>query len=248
MAPGLRVNAPTMLSLHVLIVSWAGRHDNAAMIAASMRDAADRVTIVYSDPDPAVAPEADCELVRRPDELFWGDKFKACLDACDADLMLVIHADCACDDWAALASKCRRTMDTTRIVGIWAPLVDWTPLALRRTRIAPIKSTSLCIVAQTDAIVFCFSRPVIARMKRARYEGNAYGWGFDTMAAAHAYSNRLLAVVDESVVVRHPRSRGYPEEAARAQCNAFLKQMDLHETVQNRLLWSHVKFNDAAGS
>lgn len=237
-----------MLSIHVLIISWAGWHKNALAIARSVREVADRVSIVYSDSDPALTLAGDCELIRRPDELFWGDKFKACLDACHSDLMLIIHGDCGCDDWTSLVRKCHVTMDNMRIIGVWAPLIDWTPLSIRITRIASIESSSLTIVAQTDALIFCLSRPVITRMKSADYEGNVYGWGFDTMAVAHAFSNKMLAVVDESVPVRHPRSRGYPEDAARAQCNEFLKQLDLNEFVQHRLLWSLVRSSNLIGS
>ena len=89
-----------MHGIHVFIISWAGQHDKAASIAGAVRGVAGKVSLVYSDPDPNLALEVDCSLIRRPDELFWGDKFRACLDAFDADLMLVIHADCKCEDWS----------------------------------------------------------------------------------------------------------------------------------------------------
>lgn len=235
-----------MLSTHVFIISWAGQHENAVSIAKTLRNAASQISIVYSDPNPGLTLDVDCELINRPDELFWGDKFKACLDACHADLMLVIHGDCECDDWGSLLQKCRLTMDASPVIGVWAPLVDWTALDIRRTRIVEIKPGTLSVVAQTDAIVFCLSTPVMQRMKLAKYAGNTYGWGIDAMAVAFCYANKLLAVVDESIAVKHPKARGYEGDVARGQAKAFLSQLSLLETVQNRLLWAHVKNNDIA--
>lgn len=232
-----------MPTLHIFIVSWAGQHANAARIAESLSGAADRLSIVYSDPDLALIPDAGCESIRRPNELYWGDKFKACLDACDEDLMLVIHADCQCDDWKGMAGKCREAHRKINNLGVWAPLVDWTPFDIANTVIATIDRSPLRVVAQTDAIVFSLSRPVADRMRRADYEKNIYGWGIPWMFVACAFSNNMLAVVDESVPVKHPQGRGYDENAARSQMNEFLQQLSPAELVQYRLLKSHIELN-----
>lgn len=136
-------------------------------------------------------------------------------------------------------------MDENPIIGVWAPVIDWTQFNFHRTRLCEIKSTSFTVVAQTDAIVFCLSGAVIKRLRRAKYEGNLYGWGIDAMAVAHAYANSMIAVVDKSVRVNHPKSRGYPSEAALAQCKEFLKQLTLNEFIQNGLLWSFISDRNA---
>lgn len=229
-----------MQTLHVFVVSWAGQHDNAVAVADEVNNVADKVSIVYSDPDPARTLSSHADLIKRPNELFWGDKFRACLDACNADFMLVIHADCSCDDWAALVRKCRSALSKNPQVGVWTPLIDGTFLNIPRMQIVSIKPASLSIVAQTDAIVFALSSPVIARMKRADYSGNIYGWGIDDMAAAYAFSHNKLVVGDSSVGVTHPRSRGYSTRDAIAQKTEFLKQLTLAEVVQHRLLRSYI--------
>lgn len=203
-----------------------------------------RVSVVYSDSDPAFTLDMQCQLLRRPNELFWGDKFKACLDACDSDLMLVIQADCHCDNWPELVQKYMTAPDRIPAIGVWAPLIDWTPWNLARTHIASIDSTSLCIVAQTDGIVFGISSPVRRRMATLDYRDNLYGWGIDTLAVANAYANGLLAVVDRSVFVKHPRLRGYPKADALQQYRDFLRQLTAGELVQYRLAISQIKIND----
>lgn len=69
-------------SLHVMVISWPGQHENAVRIANELAGCAEHVSIVYSDPDPQLEPRAACELIRRPNHLFFGDKFKACVDFC----------------------------------------------------------------------------------------------------------------------------------------------------------------------
>lgn len=58
-----------------------------------------RTTIIYSDPDSELSLPASCETVRVSNDWFWGGKFKASLDVCEADLMLVIQGDVSCHDW-----------------------------------------------------------------------------------------------------------------------------------------------------
>lgn len=232
-----------MHSIHVFIISWTGQHDKAASIAKVIGGIADKVTLVYSDADPNLRPDVGCSLLRRPNELYWGDKFKACIETSDSDLMLVIHADCKCEDWSLLVQRCRATMTDDPTIGVWAPLIQGANLDIRITHIAAIKATPLVVVAQTDAIVFALSRPVVARMKLADYARNVFGWGIDDMAAAFCFTQNMLVVVDRSQFVEHPTSCGYSKNAAESQKTAFLAQLSFMEAIQHHLLWSCINLN-----
>ena len=70
-----------MPKLHIFIVSWAGQHNKAILIANHLDGIFDKLTIVYSDPNPDFEFNFNGHLIRRPDSLFWSDKFKTCLDA-----------------------------------------------------------------------------------------------------------------------------------------------------------------------
>lgn len=234
-----------MLSFSIFVISWGGQHEKAISIAKSVASASDKTSIVYSDANPDLVLDVECDQIKRPNELFWGDKLKACLDACDSDLMLVIHADCDCEDWAELARKCRSAMSNNPIIGVWAPHIDWTQYNLGRTKIYDIKSTPFAVVAQSDAIVFCLSKNVIERLRRANYEQNSYGWGTDALAIAYAYSNGMIAVVDKTIHVKHPKSRSYSTEAAYAQCREFFRQFTMAESIQDALLRSFMKVQDS---
>lgn len=234
-----------MHGIHAFIISWAGQHESAASMAREIRGVADKVSVVYSDPDPNLAVDVDCSLIRRPNSLYWGDKFSACLDAFDSDLMLVIHADCRCEDWSILVQRCRATMQGDPAIGAWAPLIQGANLDIRKTHIAAIRGTPLVVVAQTDAIVFALSRPVASRMKEASYERNVFGWGIDDMAAAYCFTRNLLVVVDGSLPVDHPVATGYSREAAESQKAEFMKQLTFMEAIQHHLLWSCINMNYA---
>ena len=237
-----------MATIQVFIISWAGQHERASRIAQAVAGAAERVTIVYSDPDPAVTPQGDCELLRRPNELFWGDKFKACVDARTEDLLLIIHSDCDCDDWAGVVRSCRTAFERHGEIGVWAPRVDYAYYNLDSSAIYPLDDSGLSVAANTDGIVFALSAAVADRMRRADYSSNIYGWGADAMYIAYTYANGLVAVIDAAAPpVSHPHSTGYDSDAAFAQMAPFLTQLTAQETIQHRILSRYIqlKINSA---
>jgi hypothetical protein len=82
-------------------------------------------------------------------------------------------------------------------------------------------------VPRTFELVF----PGASKADAGRYE----------LLISHAYATGRLAVVDRSVVVKHPYTeRGYKESIAQAQMDEFLGQLTLNELVQYTLLRSHV--------
>ena len=228
--------------LQTFIVSWRGQHDNALRIATELRPESEHVFVVYSDPDPNFVFPPAIRAIRRSNDGFWGDKFSACLEHFSADLMLVIHADCQTANWVELHRKCRAAFESHRLLGAWSPDIDGTPYELQFIAIAPIEGASLTIVAHFDALVFCLSKQVVARMKAARYQGNVYGWGIAKLFVTYCFSHNLLVTVDRSLKVRHPLGRGYKSDVARAQLAEFKKtQFTAQELIQDRLLETHLQ-------
>jgi len=230
------------MMLQTFIVSWRGQHDNALKIATALSADPDPVSIVYSDPDPNFAFPPAISAIRRPDDGFWGDKFSACLEHFDADLMLTIHADCRAADWVALVRKCRAAFRSLALMGAWSPNVEGTPYELKYIAIAPLGAGPLTAVAHFDALVFCLSRQVVNRMRQARYHGNVYGWGIAKLFVTYCFSHNLLVAVDRSIAVRHAPGRGYQSDLARAQLIEFKKtQFTAQELIQDRLLETHLQ-------
>lgn len=229
------------MTLDVFIISWFGQHQNAASIARQLEAFQGSVHVVYSDPDPDFRPDVACSTIRRPNELYWGDKFRACLDTLKSDLLLVIQADCKCDDWVQLVNRCLECYRHNPDVGIWAPRVIGTPFDVELTRIKRIDGSSTSIVAQTDGICFALSPSIISRMKSVSYESNVFGWGIGWMMVSVAYCHNKLVMVDESIVVKHPVRSGYPHREAYEQQAVFLQQLTLQEQAQLQLLEDHIR-------
>lgn len=231
-----------MPAIHIFIISWRGQHEQAATIATSLHGSADKLTIIYSDPDGEPASLETFSLVRRSDTLYWADKFQACLENCaDDEVMLVIHADCRCDDWPRLIARCRSAFEHFAEVGVWAPRITGTPWRLERTRIKRISDSDYSVVAHTDGLVFALNPALYARMRQADYSGNIYGLGIDWLFLCAAYARGMTALIDEAVVVRHPVTRGYSTKQAREQKRAFLKRMTSEELKAYSRLKTHMR-------
>jgi len=231
-----------MITPHIFIISWAGQHQNAIQIASNLILFTKKVSIVYSDPDPDWQLQAPCEVIRRPNELFWGDKFKACIGVCGQDPILIIHADCTCSDWSNLAQRAQVITSQLPMVGIWCPIIDFVPWNLKFMEIARIHEFDLSVVTRTDAIVLYLSPIIIERMRTVSYENNLYGWGIEWMVACVGYARGMIAVIDHTIQVRHPQSDGssYPRDEAQRQLEIFLKQLNVSEEIQGILLRSRI--------
>lgn len=228
------------MNLQIFIISWDGQHDNACSIAAALLNVGANVQIVFSDPNPLLDLNTTVVSNRRPNHLFFGDKFQACLDAFDADQMLVIHADCQCLDWPKLVFAAEAALKSQPKIWMWAPLIQYTGFGIERTRILDLRPSNLIAVAHTDTIVFAIARPVVERLRGATLVDNVFGWGIGWLASAFTYLNQHLVVVDPEISVSHPKSRAYPTQAAEAQREQYLKQLTISEALQCRLLSSHM--------
>jgi hypothetical protein len=231
-------------SIHTFVISWFGKHENAARIAKAVASTSSSVTVVYSDPDRNLSRKFSCPSIRRPNDLFFSDKFQACIDSCDADIILIIHADCHCDHWYKVPERCKRAFEQIPNIGVWAPLIDFNDWGVQRTEIDKIPNSPFSIVAQTDAIVFGLTRKIVDRMRKANLGGNIYGWGIDLMYNYYTYSVGKISVVDRSLFVHHPRGTEYLMEAATAELCEFVKQLTPAERTQSALLDAIVRLRD----
>lgn len=227
----------------IFIISWHGTHDNAIAISKELLKVSEDVRIVYSDPDPEWCLQAPCPLIRRPNELFWEDKFKACLDACADAPMLVVHADCHCEDWSLLAKRFMEVDAKLDNLGVWAPKIKDNFFNVGASRLLKIKNSEFSLCALTDGIVFSLSTGVIERMRKVKYGDNPFGWGIDLLFCTHAHVSSQLVLIDEKVEVEHPPTCGYDKSMAEEGLNRFLKQFSIREYVQAELLRKYVEFN-----
>ncbi len=230
------------MNIHAFIISWKGKHRKASAIARALSGAVEQLSIIYSDPADNQPDTRWGTLVRRSDTLFWADKFQACLEQCDdTSLMLVIHADCECEDWRELVMRCRAAFANIGNIGVWTPRTTGTPWRLKRTGMGRLQVGPYHRVAQTDGLVFALSPRLLPRMRRADYSRNLFGLGIDWMFVCASYAEGLVAIADESVMVRHWISRGYSVAESRLQMRDFLSQLSEEEKRMHERLVAHMR-------
>lgn len=231
--------------LLIFIISWKGQHQNAEHIAERLSEFNDSLFIVFSDPDVSTTLAVNCKTCRRPNELFFSDKFKACLDLSAGNPILIVHADCACDDWSGLVRRCIDIHRVNPTIGVWAPKINKSGWPIDLVRIGRISGTPLSLAAQTDSICFCLSIQVIERLRKVDYSQTKFGWGIDWLMISYAFTKNLYVVVDESVKVRHPPARGYDSSEASIEMETFFKQFSVFEMIIYRLLSSYCTRNNS---
>ena len=95
---------------------------------------------------------------------------------------------------------------------------------------------SLRHVAIIDGIVWALSADVCNRLRTFDYRVNNVGWGVDWAAATFALATGREVLVDISVHVEHPMSRGYDTSDAEAQMDVFLTHLDDREQAMRTLI------------
>ena len=229
--------------LHIFIISWAGQHENAIHISKELMGSVEKLSIVYSDPDPDFIMDAQCRLIRRPNNLFWEDKFKVCLDECQGGPFLIIHADCRYERWPLVLERCAEANVLYSNIGVWAPKIDKNYFDFNAVKLLRIKGTSLSVVALTNGIVFYLSPAIIKRMQKVEFGSNPLGWGIDLLMCSAAHVKNKLVLIDESIEINHSESRGYDSKKAELGMVKFYNQFSNRELIQCRLLRAFVDLN-----
>lgn len=228
----------------ICIISWSGKHVSAQRIWESLAQQEIEACIVYSDPaDDAVFPP-HVRTLRRDNRLFWSDKFQACMAHAGDRGLLILHADCQCDDWSRLIRRGLNVMRENRKIAVWSPHVEeGAHFPIEKTSLAKIDNSTLSVVSRVDALVFALSPQVVARMRAADYTGNLYGLGIGWMFCAFAHATNHLVVIDESCKVHHALSRGYDISLALEQQHQFLKQLTADELIHFILIRAYTYAN-----
>lgn len=225
-------------NIHAFVISWDGMHDKAKFISEQIISHVKNLTVIYSNAENFDEVGVG-DWVRVDNKLFFGHKFKKCLDIYQDGIFLLIHADADCSDWLCLINKCQM-INKNSAVGVWAPNTYHTGWATEIVEIGRDENLNYSFVAQTDGIVFSMSKHVIERMRFLKYEKNNLGWGIDWAAICFSYCSNKLIIRDHSLFVAHPQGSGYRKEEAVYQMKEFMSQLTIQEKLMYKLLSLHV--------
>ena len=225
----IQQSVDSKISLDIFIISWPGYESRALEIENSMSEIDGKVHVIYSHG--AVDFKPPPHWVVLSDDAFYGAKFLKSLELCSGDVMLQIQADADCGDWPGVVEKCQSAFAKMPDLGLWAPLVDWTPWSLSMTSLNKGERGTRHRVSMVDGIVWALGVRAQHRMRELDYSVNRFGRGIDLAAASFAMAHSLMVVVDSDIKVTHPRGSGYSETEANAQLQVFLDQLDSSEKL-----------------
>jgi hypothetical protein len=213
-------------------------HDRAVAIGECLLQRFGSVAIIFSDPESDLVLPTRCRQVRRPNDLYWSDKFSACLQCSPHMAILVIHADTQCEDWIALVWRFLHIQEQYPQMAVWAPNIDNTYFNIRTAGIRRFdREETLHAVANTDGVIFGLSSEIAQRMVAADYTRNVFGWGIAWLFCCACYSTGGIAVIDTSIKVTHLPGRGYDDGPALQQGVRFLlRELSFEERIQFELL------------
>jgi len=221
-----------MPELEVFIISWTGQTERALAIAAQIKGAVSRVSIVHSEP-PELLAGTDAVLIGVPEDHFFGRKFSAALSRRQYELAMFITADADHPDWRIVALRCQEAFAKLPELAVWSPKVWFSTWSLAKVWIANLAVRPLRAVVMTDSIVWAFNSTIAERLGRVDYNINNYGHTIDTLAAMAAHTSGQVVAMDPGVEIAHPRGSGYSPDEALEQAKAFIQQFSLGE----KLVW-----------
>ncbi len=227
-------------SVHAFIISWDGMHNKANSIAKKISGHVEKLHIIYSNTN-ETDEFGSGDWIKLNNHLFFGAKFKQCLDLYVGGIFLLIHADADCHDWVNLINICKRKHLYSNDIGVWAPSINDSWWSTNHVEIAKSKNLEATFVMQTDAIVFSLTEYVVERMKKFDYKENNLGWGIDWAAITYCYCNNKMVIRDDSIFIEHPKGTGYQKKEATKQMNIFLNQLTNQEKIMFKLLSKFVK-------
>ncbi|KAJ57499.1 hypothetical protein ACMU_03050 [Actibacterium mucosum KCTC 23349] len=223
-------------NVHAVLIAWNDKIEDARAIGAQLLPVVDRLTTVWSDPGHK-DQTGPGEWIRTSHKEFFGPKMAVALEACHGDILLLVHADTHCDDWAKLVAACRNDFANLSELGVWSPVIRDTYWHQEDVLVGSIRGhPQLRSIAQTDGIVTAFGPHVVERLKALDCRSNNLGWGIDHAAVAFTRVSNGFVVQNQDVVVLHELGSGYDNSEASVQMRRFLGQLTPQEQDQIAML------------
>ena len=226
------------ISIHVGIISWEGHHDAAWHIASELAGHVDKITVVYSNAS-GRTESGEGEWLQVDNSTFAGPKFKTLVDRVSEDVFFLIAADAATDHWADVVHACRAAFVEPNGIGFWSPEVRISPYTPDVVVLSNTGNKQIdCI--NVDTIVCAMSKNVYQHVRTYPFQNNNFGWGIDYAASAAAMLNGQRIVMDCSIVVSHPPSRGYNDDSAQQQLDQMLMEIPSADRVIIKLIETYI--------
>ena len=224
------------MKIEAFIISWEGKQLDALNIAEVISKEIETTVIDSNKKEQPFAESGRFSWKHVSNDMFYGKKFQTSLDLLKDDShMLQIQADAECADWIGLIRQLKTDLLLHPEIGVWSPLIDFTPYALEDVELNPA-GRPLSSVIQTDGIVWAIHSSICKRLKSLDYAKNNLGWGIDWAAICMSRASGRIVVCNQDVFVRHPRGPGYDTTEADRQMRRFIDGLQKPEKDMYHLL------------
>lgn len=226
---------PTKTSISIYVLSWANYNHKASEIASILSFRFDHVTVVSSSGNSfesliskGLETGFSCKLLNQG--MLYGSKLDFCMSEFDRELFFVVNADAVCEDWIRLVEGAIESFICLTDLAVWCPFISYTPWTLDRVELCAM-SERYSLVAQTDGIVFCWSKEIVHELKKLPIRQNNSGWGIDWASVCTAGLMGKKVLLDKAFKVSHPRGTSYDKEVASKEFERFLRSFS-HEQFE----------------
>ena len=219
------------LAFQFFVFVWPGQLERGIELEQLLLAEGEEAIVIASG-----VPEGPNRWVHLSDDAYFGTQFARCLQMADCDVLVHIQADATIADMPKFIGRMKSAFSRGDIA-IWSPDVDYT---FYRTSLVRAPSRRSCEsghplpkhlvpVLNTDCTCWALRSDVVAPLRRYCRPDWNLGWGWDSLAAAIAWTGGSLVVRDVGIVVSHPRGTGY--DSAKAETEFVQVKSDLPASI-----------------
>jgi len=206
---------------------WPGHLEHGVEIERKLQLEGEDVVVIASG-----VPQGPPHWVHLSNNEYFGAQFSRCLQIADCDVLVHIQADAAIADVPEFIGRMKSAFSRGDIA-IWSPDIDYT---FYRTSLVQAPRRPSCESADplpkhlvpilnTDCTCWALRSDVVTQLRSYCRPDWNLGWGWDSLAAACAWTGGSLVVRDVGIVVSHPRGTGY--DSAKAETEFVRVKSDL---------------------
>jgi len=204
------------ITIESFVFNWRGHAAQAHKLERELRKFG-RTTVVNSEEE---VEHLHPGWVHLGDTAYFAAQWASARERFQGEIMFHVQADAEPENLEEIFERARSALTSAR-VGVYEPNVSYSDVTYDAAVLRSL-GPDLYEVPLTDCTCWFIHREVLATVPHVEPSINALGWGIAAAVAAGAGLVGRLVVRDYGVIIRHPKNRGYDNEDALRQRDAFI--------------------------
>jgi hypothetical protein len=210
------------LIIQAYIFSWPKVHNRISKIVDDLKECGiDQITVVSSGEHPFTYENVNVKNISL--DAHYGEQFVSAANLFSGDIFLQIQGDITISSRLNLTKHLNNVFENPEI-GMWTPQIKFTSWVddivqleydfQYHYRSASNISEKIKVVLNTDCTFWAIRSSLIKEYLKTPLVKSKYGWGIDLTISSLTYAKQMLAIRDESIRIKHPRSTDYNQNLA----------------------------------